>query len=332
MRTSLTALLLLLWMNWLSSASAQQQSSIPPNAPRYDIGTVSGDSYSNECMGFSLTIPVGWTFAKEQGDTDTMRIGTHMGAGSMTLLSLRHPTDPPYFNPIIVIAQDASRFNGTAQEYVSRTVQGWIERYPTRYELLRNAFPVEYGGKQFYRADYKQNLQKADAMYSAYVFTKFRGYMLGAIVTTRSSTDLDQQTDILQHLRFTADQVNPACAVGDNTLSGRVVGVIGSIQSGGAKPSRVRVSSMVATGLLIKKIDPQFPDALREAGVQGPVVLRILISKEGDVEPNIAAVSGDPKLVPPAVDAVKAWKYKPYTLNGEAVEVETTVTIPYPPQ
>jgi hypothetical protein len=233
MRTSLTALVLVLWTGWLSSASAQQKSSIPLNAPRYDTGTVSADSYSNECMGFSLTIPVGWTFAKEQGDTDTMRIGTHIGPGSMTLLSLRHPTDHPYFNPIIVIAQYASRFNGTAQEYVARTVQGWIDRYPTRYELLRNAFPVEYGGKQFYRADYKQNLQKGDAMYTAYVCTKFRGYMLGAVVTTRSSTDLDQRTEVLQHLTFAADQVNPACIVGDNTLSGGVVGVIGSVSRAG---------------------------------------------------------------------------------------------------
>lgn len=147
-----------------------------------------------------------------------------MPNGSMTLLMLHRPTDPPFFNPVIVIAQDASRFNGTAQEYVARSVQSWVDRDPSRYELLHNAFPVEYARKQFYRADYKQNLQNGGAMYSAYVFTKFRGYMLGAVLMTHSATDLDQEMEVLKNLTFAPDQANPACIVGDNTLSGALSG------------------------------------------------------------------------------------------------------------
>lgn len=283
-------------------------------------------------MGFSLSIPAGWTVFKESGDTDTTKIATHMPGGTMTLLTIDRPTDPPSTNRIVVIARDASGFNGTAQEFVARSIQGWIDRYPGRFELMRNAFVVEYGGKQFYRGDYKQNLPQIGVMYSAYIFTKFRGYLVGAMLTTRSTADLDQLANALQHLSFAEDRTDPNCVVGDNTLTGRLVGVIGSVSSSGEKPTRVRVSQNVAKVLLVKKVDPQFPNELRDEGVQGPVVLQIHISKEGDVDPSITAVSGDPKLVPAATAAVKTWKYKPYTLNGIAVEVETTVSIPYPPQ
>jgi len=328
-KTSAVALFLTILM---PCVSAQQPGGAALSAPRYDTGIVSDNVYTNSCMGLSLSIPAGWTVFKESGDTDTTKIATHMPGGTMTLLTIDRPTDPPSTNRIVVIARDGAGFNGTAQEFVARSIQGWVDRYPGRFELMRSPFLVEYGGKQFYRGDYKQNLPQIGVMYSAYIFTKFRGYLIGAMLTTRSTADLDQLANALQRLSFAEDRTEPTCVVGDNTLTGRMVGVIGSVSSSGEKPTRVRVSQNVAKVLLIKKVDPQFPNELREAGVRGPVVLQILISKEGNVEPSITAVSGDPKLVPAAMEAVKTWKYKPYTLNGTAVEVETTVSIPYPPQ
>ena len=109
-----------------------------------------------------------------------------------------------------------------------------------------------------------------------------------------------------------------------------MVGVIGAVSSG-AKASRVRVSRNVAQGLLVKKVDPQYPEDARKAGVQGPVLLSIVVSKEGNVEANINVISGDPKIVPAALDAVKNWKFKPYLLNGQPMEMETTVSIKFDP-
>ena len=115
---------------------------------------------------------------------------------------------------------------------------------------------------------------------------------------------------------------------------GSMGGVLGSIASAGAvvampkiaTPQRVRVSSGVQSGLLIRKVQPSYPPLARQARIQGTVVLQAQISKTGDIE-NLQLVSGHPMLAPAAIEAVKQWKYKPYLLNGEPVEVETTVQV-----
>jgi protein TonB len=116
---------------------------------------------------------------------------------------------------------------------------------------------------------------------------------------------------------------------------GSMGGVLGSIASAGsnvaalpkvATPQRVRVSSGVSTGMLVRKVNPVYPPLARQARIQGQVVLQAQISKSGDIE-NLQLVSGHPMLAPAAIEAVKQWKYKPYLLNGEPVEVETTVQV-----
>ena len=116
---------------------------------------------------------------------------------------------------------------------------------------------------------------------------------------------------------------------------GQMGGVLGSIAAAGsnvaalpkvATPQRVRVSSGVQSGLLVRKVPPTYPPLARQARIQGTVVLQAQISKSGDIE-NLQLVSGHPMLAPAAIEAVKQWKYKPYLLNGEPVEVETTVQV-----
>jgi protein TonB len=93
-----------------------------------------------------------------------------------------------------------------------------------------------------------------------------------------------------------------------------------------ATPQRVRVSSGVQNGLLVRKVNPTYPPLARQARIQGVVILQAQISKEGNIE-NLQLVSGHPMLAPAAIEAVKQWKYKPYLLNGEPVEVETQVQV-----
>jgi protein TonB len=77
---------------------------------------------------------------------------------------------------------------------------------------------------------------------------------------------------------------------------------------------------------LIQKIEPQYPPLARAARVQGEVVLSAIIDSNGQIN-NLQLVSGHPMLVPAAIAAVKQWRYKPYLLNGQPVEVETTITV-----
>jgi len=114
---------------------------------------------------------------------------------------------------------------------------------------------------------------------------------------------------------------------------GQMGGVIGGIISSTpvavpkvAMPQRVRVSQGVTQGLLIRKIQPNYPPLARQARIQGSVLLQAEISKDGTIE-NLHLISGHPMLAPAAIEAVKQWKYKPYILNGEPVEVETQITV-----
>jgi periplasmic protein TonB len=114
---------------------------------------------------------------------------------------------------------------------------------------------------------------------------------------------------------------------------GQMGGVIGGIISSTpmavpkvATPQRVRVSQGVSQGLLIRKVNPVYPPLARQARIQGSVLLQAEISKSGDIQ-NLRLISGHPMLAPAAIEAVKQWKYKPYLLNGEPVEVETQVQV-----
>ena len=88
----------------------------------------------------------------------------------------------------------------------------------------------------------------------------------------------------------------------------------------------IAISSPIIAGLLIDKRVPPYPALARATHTQGTVVLAALISKQGTIE-NLRVVSGPAMLQQAALDAVGHWRYRPYILNGESVEVETTVNV-----
>jgi protein TonB len=93
-----------------------------------------------------------------------------------------------------------------------------------------------------------------------------------------------------------------------------------------ATPQRIRISAGVTKGLLIQRIELPYPTLARAARVQGDVGLSAVIDTNGHIT-NLQLVSSHPMLVPAAIAAVKQWRYKPYLLNGQPVEVETTITV-----
>jgi len=101
-------------------------------------------------------------------------------------------------------------------------------------------------------------------------------------------------------------------------------------QGGTAKqwePSQgTRVDPGEMAKLLVKKVDPSYPDAAKKAGIEGVVVLTAVISKDGDIE-MLQIVSGHPALAKAAIEAVKQWKYRPYLVQGKPAEVKTRVEV-----
>jgi protein TonB len=83
---------------------------------------------------------------------------------------------------------------------------------------------------------------------------------------------------------------------------------------------------MLVAGLLVYKTIPVYPAIAKATRREGVVVLQATISKNGTIE-NLRVVSGEPMLRDAALDAVRNWRYKPYLLNGQPVQVETTVNV-----
>jgi protein TonB len=88
----------------------------------------------------------------------------------------------------------------------------------------------------------------------------------------------------------------------------------------------LKISQGVSQGLLIKRVDPKYPPSALAMHVQGAVQLDATINREGQIS-NLKVVKGDQVLARAAADAVKQWRYKPYYLDGQPVEIETQITV-----
>jgi protein TonB len=119
---------------------------------------------------------------------------------------------------------------------------------------------------------------------------------------------------------------------------GQLGGVIGGIVSQTsslvprlampAPPKRIRISQGVTKGSLIQKIEPKYPPLALAARIRGQVLLKAIIGKDGEIK-ELELVSGHVFLAPAAIAAVRQWRYRPFLLNGEPIEVETTVIVTF---
>jgi protein TonB len=112
---------------------------------------------------------------------------------------------------------------------------------------------------------------------------------------------------------------------------GGVPGAFDNLASKGPKvkaaaPTKINISAGVSAGMLLQKTVPVYPPIARAARVSGTVVLQATISKTGSIQ-DLHVVNGPAMLQGAALDAVRQWRYRPYLLNGDPVEVETTINV-----
>jgi TonB family protein len=93
-------------------------------------------------------------------------------------------------------------------------------------------------------------------------------------------------------------------------------------------PDRIRLNGVVQETKLLSQVQPVYPTLARQARIEGSVVLHAIIGKDGTVK-ELQVISGHPLLVQPALDAVRKWRYQPTELNGEPVEVDTTIAVTF---
>jgi len=89
---------------------------------------------------------------------------------------------------------------------------------------------------------------------------------------------------------------------------------------------RMRIASRIAEANLIHDVPPQYPPEAGRARIEGAVVLMAVIGTDGSIK-DVRVESGLPILVQAAIDAVRQWRYKPYLIDGEPVEVDSRITI-----
>jgi periplasmic protein TonB len=118
--------------------------------------------------------------------------------------------------------------------------------------------------------------------------------------------------------------------VAGGQMGGVIGGVIGGVGPAPPPPkptqSRIRQGGQVQAAKLVNKVQPLYPPLARQTRISGTVRLHAIIAKNGSVE-QLEVISGHPLLVQAALDAVRQWKYQPTTLNGENVEVDTTIDV-----
>jgi len=149
------------------------------------------------------------------------------------------------------------------------------------------------------------------------------------------NNQLTAPTKIPKNIQIVSEKEAPpsnfgvAGGIGD----GGAGGVMGSIFGSGsgpkvqaAPPKKVNISAGVAVGMLLQKTQPVYPPIAKAARVSGTVVLTATISKQGTIE-GLKVLSGPAMLQQAAMDAVRTWRYRPYLLNNDPVEVETTINV-----
>ncbi len=148
----------------------------------------------------------------------------------------------------------------------------------------------------------------------------------------RTPTKIPKKVEIIKEEEAPPPMSGVVGGVPGGVPGGQMNGVIGGIISNApmAVPKvavqRVRVSQGVTQGMVLHKVQPTYPPLARTARMQGSVLLAAVIGKDGSIQ-NLHVISGHPLLTQAALDAVRQWKYRPYILNGEPVEVDTQVTV-----
>ncbi len=117
-------------------------------------------------------------------------------------------------------------------------------------------------------------------------------------------------------------------STGDGPANPVITNVVGPppVVSAPQPKAPVPVTSSIIAGLLLHRVEPVYPRLAIMARVQGPVLLRAIIGRDGTIR-DVTVESGHPLLVEAAVAAVRQWRYRPYILNHQPVDVETQVTV-----
>jgi len=286
----------------------------PPPPP----GRFVGGKYQNEFFGISYPLSSEWV-----RETTLMRkkmesVEGDRSSSEVLLAALHVPSKSDGLvadSSLVVVATPGQ---GDAKQCLTDTVLALEAQKVAKHR--GEIEPLTIVGLTAYRADFKPT--NGDAQYQSIVCTMAKGYSLRWNVLAISESALD-------------DAVGTVAAITTYEAGPAGVSVLNPSKPTASpdapepfSATRMRVSSSVTAGLLIRKVEPRYPEGAKSAHIQGTVLLHAVIDKAGNVI-DLEAIAGPVELIPTTVNAVRQWKYKPYLLKGEPIELDTTVEVRY---
>ncbi len=165
--------------------------------------------------------------------------------------------------------------------------------------------------REFYRVDFDF---RAEPHRRAFICTEFNDYLLRWNIGAKSNEAVNAVVGTISAVHAVAPEAIPASEE------------IAATQS--SQPLRVRISQGVTQGMLLKRVQPIYPEIARANRLEGTVVLKAVIDANGDIA-ELEAIQGPIEFVVSAVNGVRQWKYRPYVIQGKPVEVATQITVNY---
>ena len=287
----------------------------PGQLPAPSLGTFKDESYSNESLDIQYPLSRDWV-----RETEIMRNKAAANApGTYVLLAAVHipqHTAPLEADSSFVLSALDSGSGSTenCDKYLQALGAGIQSAKQGKQK--GDVSKLTIGSRDFYRTDIEFN---SAPRHRAFICNQTKGYLLQWNIAGLSKNAIDAVVSTLNLIQ-SVNREHPAQSAIDAALKiPRNAPVI---------PSRVLVSQGVTAGMIVRKVQPIYPEQARQARIQGAVRMRAIVSKTGDVV-DIEVIEGPIELVVSAVNAVRQWKYRPYLIKGEPVEVDTQLTVNY---
>ena len=271
------------------------------------LGTFRDDTYSNDYFGIHYPLSRDWV--RETGVMRSKVASEGNSQGTYVLLAAVHipqDTDPLRADSSFTILAVNRSGPPDCMLYLEEVASNLKSQKKGKQKGGVTQFTI--AGHDFYRADfeYRQGID-----HRTFACASIKDYMLQWNIAGWSKQAIETAVSTLNSMTAEQPAPPPAQQQGDQDV-----------------PTKVRVSSGVSTGLLIKKVQPVYPPEAKYAHIQGSVVLQAVINKTGDIA-DLEVISGPIELVVSAVNAVRKWKYRPYLLKGDPVVVQTQIVVNY---
>lgn len=288
----------------------QSQQSMSKAVP--DQGTFANNTYSNAFFGLSYKLPEtgGWFVNTEIMQQDAARANKLAGRFLLTVLD-RH-TGGRMRERVLIMADESSLYHPPLdlRTYVEKVTSAQAKLGSDVAGGVRVLSCDGIHGSELYSGDFTEEYP-GGKLYKSFVATEVGGYFISFTFASGSPGALNELVDSLSQLAF-GIATRPQAKNAPTTIPSK----------------RVRISEMVLQGFIIWRPVPSYPEDAQRASVEGPVVLRVILSETGELM-KAQVISGDPLLRDAALGALRYWKFKPYTLNGSPVQVESQITIDF---